>query len=44
MNDFEKSPNSKVNDIPGGIRGFTFSLLFFLFIFAIGVAMSMILK
>ena len=44
MNAFEKDPNSKVNDVPGAMLGFTFSLVFFIAIFAIGATMSVILK
>jgi len=40
MNEFEKDPQSKVNDIPGGIKGFTFSFLFFVLIFVIGAVIN----
>lgn len=44
MNEFEKNPSSKVNDIPGAVLGFTFSLVFFIGIFAIGVVMSQVMQ
>jgi len=44
VNEFEKDPQSKVNDVPGAIKGFTFSFVFFVLIFAIGVIMSFALK
>lgn len=44
MNEFEKDPQSKVNDVPGAMAGFAFSAGFFILIFAIGVVMSAVLK
>ncbi|MDY0405517.1 YqzM family protein [Virgibacillus sp. 179-BFC.A HS] len=40
MNEFEKDPQSKNLDIADSINGFTFSFLFFIIIFAIGVTIS----
>lgn len=40
MNEFEKDVQSKNNDVVDSIKGFTFSTVFFLVIFAIGVVMS----
>jgi len=42
MNEFEKDPNDKGNDIVHAVKGFTFSFLFFAFIFALGVVISTI--
>ncbi|MDY0408495.1 YqzM family protein [Virgibacillus soli] len=42
MNDFEKDPQSKNSDVVDSIKGFTFSFLFFVLIFAIGVVISVI--
>lgn len=42
MNEFEKDVQSKNNDVPGAIKGFTFSFVFFVFIFAIGVIISVL--
>lgn len=44
MNEFEKDPQSKVNDIPGAALAFLASTGFFILIFAIGVVMSAVLK
>lgn len=40
MNEFEKDPQSKNLDVSDSIKGFTFSFLFFVIIFAIGVTIS----
>lgn len=40
VNEFENDPQSKDHDILGGIKGFTFSFLFFAIIFFIGFIIS----
>lgn len=40
MNEFEQDVQSKGNDVIDSIKGFTFSFLFFIIIFAIGVVIS----
>jgi len=40
MNDFEKDPNDKGNDVVHAAKGFIFSFLFFAFIFALGATIS----
>lgn len=40
MNEFEQDPQSKENDIHGGIMGFTTSLLFFILIYVIGAVIN----
>ncbi|CDQ39593.1 MULTISPECIES: YqzM family protein [Virgibacillus] len=40
MNEFEKEIQSKNNDVVDSIKGFAFSFIFFLVIFAIGVIVS----
>jgi len=42
MNEFEKDPQSKNNDVIDSLKGFTFSFLFFVIIFAIGVTISVL--
>ncbi|GGJ83545.1 hypothetical protein GCM10007063_02550 [Lentibacillus kapialis] len=42
MNDFEKDVQSKNNDVVDSIKGFTFSFVFFVLIFAIGAAINFI--
>ncbi|MBU5466454.1 YqzM family protein [Virgibacillus sp. MSJ-26] len=42
MNEFEKDPQAKNNDVVDSIKGFTFSFVFFVLIFAIGVTISVI--
>lgn len=42
MNEFEKDPQSKNLDVADSIKGFTFSFLYFLLIFAIGVFISVL--
>ncbi|WP_174613866.1 YqzM family protein [Virgibacillus ihumii] len=42
MNQFEKDVQSKNNDVVDSIMGFTFSFLFFVLIFAIGVTISVV--
>ncbi|MBM7597906.1 hypothetical protein JOC34_000263 [Virgibacillus halotolerans] len=42
MNEFEKDVQSKGNDVVDSIKGFGFSFVFFILIFAIGVIMSVI--
>jgi len=42
MNEFEHDPQEKQTDIVASIKGFTFSLGFFLVIFFIGVVISLI--
>lgn len=40
MNEFEKDVQSKNNDVVDSIKGFTFSFVFFVLIFTIGVIIS----
>lgn len=40
MNEFEKDPQEKRSDIPFAVSGFIYSFLFFLFIFFLGTAIS----
>ncbi|GAB4073386.1 hypothetical protein GCM10028778_09070 [Barrientosiimonas marina] len=40
MNDFEKDVQSKNNDVVDSIKGFGFSFVFFVLIFAIGSAVN----
>lgn len=42
MNEFEKDVQSKNNDVVDSIKGFTFSFLFFVIIYAIGAFISLI--
>lgn len=42
VNEFEKDVQSKGNDVVDSIKGFGFSFVFFILIFAIGVIMSVI--
>lgn len=42
VNEFEQNPQSKNNDVVDSIKGFGFSFLFFVLIFAIGVAFNYI--
>ncbi|HLR08267.1 MAG TPA: YqzM family protein [Bacillota bacterium] len=42
MNEFEKDPQSKNNDVVDSIKGFGFSFLFFVLIFAIGTIISVV--
>ncbi|WP_047981440.1 YqzM family protein [Ornithinibacillus contaminans] len=42
MNEFEQDPQSKNNDVVDSIKGFSFSLIFFLLIFVIGVIISVV--
>ncbi|RDW19251.1 YqzM family protein [Oceanobacillus arenosus] len=42
MNEFEKDPQSKGNDVVDSIHGFVWPFLFFVFIFAIGVVISVV--
>lgn len=42
MNEFEKDVQSKNNDVVDSIKGFAFSTVFFLLIFAIGVVISVV--
>ena len=42
MNEFEKNVQSKNNDVVDSIKGITFSLVFFLLIFAIGATISVL--
>jgi len=43
-NQFERDVQSKNHDVVDSIKGFAFSLVFFILIFAIGVAISVIAK
>ncbi|WP_010531050.1 YqzM family protein [Lentibacillus jeotgali] len=42
MNDFEKDVQSKNNDVVDSIKGFTFSFVFFVLIFAIGTVINFV--
>ncbi|TMN21015.1 YqzM family protein [Lentibacillus cibarius] len=42
MNDFEKDPQSKNTDVVDSIKGFGFSFIFFVLIFAIGVIFNVV--
>lgn len=42
MNEFEKNPQEKSNDIPHAVTGFTLSFIFFVLIFTIGAIISYI--
>jgi len=42
MNDFEKNVQSKNHDVVDSIKGFTFSFVYFLFIFLIGAIISVL--
>ncbi|MBD1222858.1 YqzM family protein [Virgibacillus halodenitrificans] len=42
MNEFEKNVQSKNNDVVDSMKGFAFSFIFFILIFAIGVTVSVI--
>lgn len=42
MNEFEKNPQSKNNDVIDGGLGFVFSFVFFFLIFGIGVVFNVI--
>lgn len=42
MNEFEKDPNHKGSDVVDSIKGFTYSLVFFIMIFGVGVVISLI--
>lgn len=42
MNEFEKDPQEKTNDVPHAVAGFAASFIFFFIIFAIGSAISFI--
>ncbi|HLR72762.1 MAG TPA: YqzM family protein [Pseudogracilibacillus sp.] len=42
MNEFENNPAKKTNDVPHAIQGFVYSFVFFLFIFVLGAAISLI--
>ncbi|MEN1969341.1 YqzM family protein [Lentibacillus sp. N15] len=44
MNEFENDVQSKNNDVVDSIKGFGFSFVFFVLIFAIGAAVSVIAK
>ncbi len=42
VNDFEKDVQSKNNDVVDSIKGFTFSFVFFVLIFAIGTVINFV--
>lgn len=42
MNEFENNPNEQTNDVPHAITGFVASTVFFMLIFVIGAAISLI--
>ncbi len=42
VNEFEKDPQSKNNDVVDSIKGFSFSFIFFVLIFAIGVLFNVV--
>ncbi len=44
VNEFEKDVQSKNNDVVDSMKGFGFSFVFFVLIFAIGAAISVIGK
>ncbi|GAB3795265.1 YqzM family protein [Virgibacillus kimchii] len=43
MNEFEKDAQSKNNDVVDSIKGFGFSFLFWIVLFAIGVVISVVM-
>jgi len=42
MNEFEKDPQEKSNDVPHAAAGFIYSLVFFVLIYVIGATISLI--
>lgn len=42
VNEFEQNPQSKNHDVTDSIKGFTFSFVFFILIFVIGVVVSVV--
>jgi len=42
MNEFEKDPQEKSNDVPHAVTGFLVSFIFFTLIFVIGTTISFI--
>lgn len=42
MNEFEKDPAKKTNDVPHAVQGFLYSFIFFTFIFFLGTAISIL--
>ncbi|QKY69510.1 YqzM family protein [Lentibacillus sp. CBA3610] len=42
MNDFENDVQSKNNDVVDSIKGFSFSFIFFVLIFAIGALVNVL--
>ncbi|HLS07626.1 YqzM family protein [Lentibacillus sp.] len=42
MNEFEKDVQSKNNDVVDSIKGFGFSFIFFVLIFAIGTVINVV--
>lgn len=42
MNEFENDPQAKNSDVVDSIKGFGFSFIFFVLIFAIGVTISVL--
>ena len=42
MNEFEKDPQEKSNDVPHAVTGFVVSFIFFALMFAIGSTISFI--
>jgi hypothetical protein len=42
VNEFEKDVQYKGNDVVDSIKGFAFSLIFFMLIFAIGTVISVV--
>ncbi|SFA69981.1 YqzM-like protein [Lentibacillus halodurans] len=42
VNEFEKDVQSKNNDVVDSIKGFAFSFIFFVLIFAIGAAINVV--
>lgn len=42
MNEFEKDPQEKTNDVPHAVTGFVLSFVFFAFIFFMGTAISIL--
>ena len=44
MNEFEKDAQSKNNDVVDSIKGFSFSFIFWVVLFAIGVIISVVMR
>jgi len=44
VNEFEKDAQSKNNDVVDSIKGFSFSFIFWVVLFAIGVIISVVMR